>query len=142
MKYIRSKQNNVIQFKLMQHPQEMFVGVTVEKPDEIDPQFWNVIDSDMNLYLLLERHRQLSFTKTELLTARLLALSEFWIPPHQKDYCLEQANLINKNADEAIERIATNLIDPCEFVDVHLYGLPTWIRRLTLAFVQEIGVKI
>jgi hypothetical protein len=141
MKYIRSKENGIIQFKLVQYPQEILSGVIVEKPDEIEPQFWNVIDSDTSLYLLLERHRQFSFTKTELLAAHLLALSEFWIPPHQKDYCLEQANLINKNADEAIERVASQIIPPHEFENIE-YGLPTWIRRLTLAFVQEIGITL
>lgn len=145
MKFVQHHNNGLPTFKLIKHSFELsiFEGKKHKVPYANRGNSWHTIDENQSLSILLARYKMLDVTESELLAAQMLASKNaLWQKSQSsRNYCFEQANLIARYADDAIERVASQIIEPCKFVDVE-YGLPTWIRRLTLAFVLELGVAI
>lgn len=149
MKFIQHHSNGLSTFKLIKHSFEpsAFEGnkhkVSAYSRYANCGNSWHTIDENQSLSTLLARYGMLDFTESELLAAQMLASKNaLWRKSQSsRNYCFEQANLIARYADDAIERVASQIIEPCKFVDVE-YGLPTWIRRLTLAFALELGMVI
>ena len=135
MKFVRHQHNGFPVFKLMQHSHAL--------RDKPPGEQWLTVDRNCTLAVLLERYKMLNFTEAELLAAQMLVKKNgVWRKPESsRVYCLKQAALITEYADDAIERVASQIIEPSKFVDME-YGLPSWIRRLTLAFVSELGISI
>jgi hypothetical protein len=136
MQFIVRHQNGLKSFELLKHKSELAGASPPNKS-------WILVDYDSSLETLLRCHKMLDFTKAELLAAQMLTnKNTLWRKSQSsRDYCQEQASLISVYADDAIERVASQIIPPHEFENTE-YGVPTWIRRLTLAFVQELGVKL
>lgn len=149
MKFVQHHKNSLPTFKLIKHSFEPSVldcnkhKASAHLHYANPGNFWYTVDENQSLSALLARYGMLGFTESELLVAQMLASKNaLWRKSQSsRNYCLEQANLIARYGDDAIERVASQIIEPCKFVDIE-YGLPTWIRRLTLAFVLELGVVI
>ncbi len=135
MRFIRHHSNGLTTFKLVKHASELRGALPGDK--------WIVVDESSSLQELLCRYEMLDFTKTELLAAQMLASKNaLWRKSESsRSYCRKQASLIPAYADEAIERVASQIVAPHEFKDLE-YGISPWIRRLTLAFAQELGSNI
>lgn len=135
MRFIRHHENGLTMFKVIKHSHELRGALPGER--------WTAVDDSQSMRVLLDRHEMLNFTEAEILAAQMLVKknNEWRKSQSSRVYCRKQASLIDKYADDAIERVASQIIEPCKFVDIE-YGLPTWIRRLTLAFVSELGISI
>ena len=141
MRFIVQHRNDMAVFKLIKHLREL--QCRVEKDDK---EVWRTVDIDSNLKNLLARHKMLDFTEAEIIAAKMFLLTDKWKESEEGyycdiAYCKKQAQLILTHGDSAIERIASQIIDPQKLVNIE-HGLPTWARRLTLAFVKELGVEI
>ena len=135
MKFVRHHNNGLTAFKLIKHSREINSGLPGER--------WITVGESQNLRSLLGHHEMLNFTEAEVLAAQMLVKknNEWHKSQSSRDYCRKQAALIAEYADDAIERVASQIIEPSKFVDME-YGLPSWTRRLTLAFVSELGISI
>jgi hypothetical protein len=126
MKFLPFHNDGVLVFRLFRHTREV---------DSIanffSSGYWEKLDVDRNVFSLYERHGMLDFTKSDLIFWELNKGSV-------SDYIIEQAHLISKSADDALWRIATNLVDYNQLLEIEPYGMSTQLRRSILAFATKV----
>lgn len=138
----RNEVDNAKIFKLLERPLESAYKAGVLAGA------WKTLDKDSSLFQLFTRNKMLELNKGEPIWARykLRMLKESETSGQDTttlDYCCTQANLVSRYGDDPLYRIATRLfVDERKFAYYDKYGLNADVRRLTLAFVVELGVAI
>ena len=122
MKFLPCRIEESIVFKLIRHTKE-----TDSIANFFSSGYWEKIDTDTNVFSLYKRHGMLDFTKSDLVFASLNKEAV-------SDYIIQQAHLVDRFADDALQRIATNLVDHRKLLAIEPYGMSVPLRRSLLAF--------
>lgn len=96
---------------------------------------WKVLDTATGVYQLFKKHGMLNYTKSDLVFANLntiAILGEASLADHL--YIKQQIAAISVFGDDALQRIATNIVDYQQLLDIEPHGMTLELRRSILAF--------